>query len=495
MISMKRIVFLFFNIITTLIVSAQRDFQLVENQNFWLTSGNSASLTTFNVPTISTGNIFYNYSSGSLRGDMQGSHNNQFGVDAQSYYRINDKLVVYGNVIYDNNYASNLAGSMFLTHDDLKPFDLVEATDENIGSKRYEFFNIDGAVGWKITNHLSLGAKFDFTAGTYAKYRDLRHTNTLMDIDARANLFWNFSGLNGVGASFIYKRRSETMKFETFGTTDKVFKTLVDYANGYGEIETYGGDGFTDSSNETPMYNQYFGVGLQGGLIGLYGEIDYLHRSGYYGKKSQYTVNHSDHSSNIFRWKVRYVLPEQRSYLCMFEIGQTSEVLSSFRTNYRKETMEGNGSVTYYEYYEPTKISDKAMQAGYFSFKGYWKPVGDIYLWYANANVGYVHSKQSAYLFPSIYTERFTSINPEVTGRRSFFVRDTDLLSVELVYGMQFKFEEQLNVGVNLKYELGLHNKNIRPWLLAGYSLRHGIGDEIKNLNRNSLYLMLGITF
>ena len=500
MISMRRNVFLFFNILGLCLLScitmqAQRDFRLVENRNYWLTSGNGASLTTFSQPSISTADVFYNYSKGNLRGELEGSHNNQFGLEAESFYRLSEKVVVYGSLTYDNNFATHMSGSMLLPSPDLMPFDIVEATDENSGNKRFEYFNIIGAVGWQVAPKWSVGAKVDFTAGTYAKFRDLRHTNTLMNIDARASAFYNFDGRNGVGASFIYKRRTESVEFETFGTTDKVFKTLVDYANGYGETETFGGDGFTDSSHETPLYNQYFGVGLQGGLAGLYGEIDYLYRKGYYGKKSQYTVNHSDHSSNIFVWRVRYVLPQSRGYLCMFEIGQTSEVLTSSRTNYRRETMPDNPSAIYYQYYDNTKISDKARQSGYVGFTGYWKPSGEIYLWYANAQVGYVHSKQTAYLFPYFFTEKFTSINPEVTGRRNFVFANTNLLAIELSYGMQFKYAEQLNGSFTIKYEQALRDKSVRPWIAAGYEYRRGLEDEIKGLSRNYFMAQIGVTF
>lgn len=427
---------------------------------------------------------------------MEGSHNNNFGAYIRSFTRLNDKVVVYGKAFYENTYATDMWGSMMVNTPELKPFDLAETTDENAGSKRFEYFNISGAVGWNIVKQLSIGTKIDFTAGSYAKFRDLRHTNTLMNLDTRVNAFWSLGGYNGIGGALIYKRRTETIKFETFGTTDKVFKTLVEYANGFGEIETFGGEGFTDSNHETPLYDQYLGAGIEGGLGNLYGRIDYSHRTGYYGRKSQYTACYSEHSGDNFHWCVRYVLPEQSRYLCMFEISQISELLTTCRTNYRRETLDGNSSVSYYEYYDPTKIADKARQQGDLSFTGYWKPKGEIFLWYVKASIGYVYGKQTAYIFPYIYTEKMKCIIPKVSWRRSFLFKDTSLLSLEIDYVMQLNYSSQIRGAMKVEYEIPIKKTSaIRPNLALGYEYNRGICEGLKGLYRNYFKAEVGVNF
>lgn len=45
----------------------------------------------------------------------------------------------------------------------------------------------------------------------------------------------------------VYSRRTEAMQFKTYGTTDQIYYTLIDYANHHGEREAFGTEGFTDS--------------------------------------------------------------------------------------------------------------------------------------------------------------------------------------------------------------------------------------------------------
>ena len=83
----------------------------------------------------------------------------------------------------------------------------------------------------------------------------MRHTNALMNLYSRADLFYSLSNSYGIGLGFIYRRQTESLRFKTFGTTDAVYTTLVDYANGYGETETFGVEGFTDGGQEQPLFS------------------------------------------------------------------------------------------------------------------------------------------------------------------------------------------------------------------------------------------------
>ena len=74
-----------------------------------------------------------------------------------------------------------------------------------------------------------------------------------------------------------------------------------------------------------------------------------------------------------------------------------TEKLTAKRTNYRKVASADNASLLYYEYYEPTKMSDKVQTAAEMAVTGYWKAAGEIYLWHLNGGLGWWNDRQTAY--------------------------------------------------------------------------------------------------
>lgn len=489
---MKRTIVLLSNFLLFFACFSQRSFELVQDSTFWLTSGNAASLTDMTTRNISNAEMFYNFNAGKLEDCLQGGRNNIFGAEIRSYYRLTSNLVAAGNISYTNNSFTDKAGSMLLPTAELMPFDLTEETDENAGNKRHEHFNVTGAIGWNFYKGLSIGVSADFTAGSYAKFKDLRHTNSLMNLDVRPGLFYSFGTQSGLGGTFVYRRRTETIRFETFGTTDKQFRTLVDYANGIGQIETYGGEGFIDDSHEMPLVSEFIGFAIQGGYKSIFASLTYQNRSGYYGKKTQYTACQSIYHGDYFDCHLRYILPQNRGYLCMFDFSLTSQLLSSYRTNYRKENSKENPSVTYYEYYANTKMSDRASNEARIDFIGYWNPKGEIYLWQAKGAVGYCRQKQTAYLFPYNYTEIQNMVFVELAGRRNIVFKDKYLLWAALKIESRLRFNDYITSYIEAGYEFPIKQTVFRPYISLQYAFSSALNAKEC---RNYTQITAGITF
>ncbi len=488
---MKRITVLFANFLC-LTTMAQRDFQLVEDRNAWLASDNAAALTTMEDSTIAVGKLFYKYDDGDLRSISQAKRQNTYGADVRSYCRLSEKVVMYGCMTYANVHGTQMAGSMLFPTTELMPFDIVEISEDNVGSKQCEVFNMTGAIGWDARKDVSVGARVDFTAGDYAKHRDLRHSNTLMNLSADLSFLYKPWG---IGGGFLYRRNTETLSFKTYGTTDKVYQTLIDYANRYGETETFGGDGFTDSSQEQPLFSEYMGGMLQWKWKGLFIDMAWMHRDGYYGKLSQYTVSHSQHRGNSFSARMRYDFIVSEKRLWWIDVTMDTEKLTAQRMNYRQVVSEDNPSLRYYEYYEPTKMSDKVQTCTAISATGYWRPSGEIYLWYINGGLNLWNSKQTAYRFPESKTEKKHVVNPFVTMRRNILFRDTSLLTVQCGYAMTFGWLEQQAAQARIAYEMPLHGTRIRPCLSLNYSHATATRGEMKGLSRHVLTVAAEVTF
>ena len=186
---------------------AQRDFLLTKQRNVWLTSANAAALTTFSDSTIAHATLSYSHADGTRRSLSDGKRQDVYGADVQSFFRLSPSIVAYGRAAYENRSVTEAAGSMFFPTSQLMPFDLVEEDEGNAGDKGMETFNVDGAIGWQVTRHMAFGAQLNYSSGTYAKHRDLRHSNTLMDLDARVSAFLRLPHNSGVGAGLVSLRR------------------------------------------------------------------------------------------------------------------------------------------------------------------------------------------------------------------------------------------------------------------------------------------------
>ncbi len=474
---------------------AQRDFMLTQQRNAWLTSGNAAALVTLHDSTIARASVGYAHTGGALRSLSEGRRVNALEADVRSYYRLSPKLVAYGSMTYSYTNATQANGSMFIPTQELMPFDLVDDSSDNAGDKRMETFHINGAIGWTAWRNFSIGAKVDYTAGTYAKHRDLRHSNTLMDLDARLNGFLALPKNSGVGAGFIYRRRTETMLFKTYGTTDQIYTTLVDYANGYGETEMFGTDGFTDDSRELPLLSEYVGFSTQGAWQRLFVDMSYTHRTGYYGRQSQYSASHEQHRGDAFDLHLRYDIARSTQLQTWIDLRMATERLTAERENYRKTTATDGTAATYYEYFEPTKMADKSQTYGTAAVTAYWKPAGEIFLWHVKGGVDYWGRRQTAYVFPDTHTANRHIVAPFVTARHGILTHNSSLWSVLLGCSMLTGSEEQLAAKAAVSYEMPIRGTRIRPSLTVGYDFRTATGGEMKNLTRNTLSVTAAATF
>lgn len=469
---------------------AQRDYELTLWRNPWLKSGNAAALTTYNDSTIAHATLYYMHDDGRRQTLSDGKRQERYGADVQSVFRLSPHIVTYGRAAYQSINVTQATGSMLFPTAQLMPFDLVEDDDSNAGDKRMERFNIDGAIGVQLTRHMALGAQLNYATGTYAKHRDLRHSNTLMDLDARLNAFIQLPHNSGVGLGLLYRRRTETMRFKTYGTTDRIYTTLVDYANGQGERETFGTEGFTDSKNELPLLSEYVGVAAQGAYNRLFATATYAHRTGYYGRKSQYSASHARHQGDVVALQVRYDVVRQPQRLLWMDAQMTTERLATERENYRRTTATNGTAASYYEYFEPTKMADKAQTDGSLNVNAYWKPATDIFLWHMAGGIGYWVRRQTAYVFTEAHTDTPHVMAPYVLARRGWMSRHRSVWWAQ-VQGQAFMgSHEGLTAGASLSYEMPLRGTKVRPCLSLNYCFW-----RVSGVTRNSLGLTASATF
>ena len=166
-----------------------RDYQTVTTADSWLSSANAAALTRFSSASIAQAALSLSYGKGELTDYYDSPKVLQAGAAIASYYRLSRRTVVYGAISYDNWTGRDMTGSAFMHIGGRYPFDIVEDSLTNAGRKHRDTYRLSGAVGIDVWRGYALGARVDYTAANYAKYKDLRHKNKLMDLSATVSAY------------------------------------------------------------------------------------------------------------------------------------------------------------------------------------------------------------------------------------------------------------------------------------------------------------------
>ena len=156
----------------------QADYQETELRYYASDSQNASFLTRMKSRNLSFLECSGHLRTGRLVDYYQSDHGRDFDIRTGSYYRFNERLMLAGSLSYGADKGKHMSGSVFI-HPEYAPFDIVEMDPSNAGTKRKEWYSLSGRAGYAIHDKLSLGAALDYTVENYAKFKDLRHQNSL----------------------------------------------------------------------------------------------------------------------------------------------------------------------------------------------------------------------------------------------------------------------------------------------------------------------------
>ena len=482
-----------------------RDYRFVQQSSPWLTQRNAAALTLFNSENIAEAEVSFAHASGKLTNFSGSPSLNDFQGVIESYYRLSPRAVVYGAISYDNLSGKDMTGSVFMQ--ERLPFDIVEDSLTNLGRKHRDTYHLVGAFGYTVTNGFAVGMKADYTTANYAKYKDLRHKNKLMNLVFTAGVLGSFiiqrSSLN-VGLDYTYHRRTESMEFGTYGKADKVYKSLIDYGALMGIVEQFGNDGYTDKTNEMPLFEDAHGVGLQFELrpghhsqrtnsgLSLFAAASYSHATGYYGRPSQYTITYTDHDRDIFtlQGRVSYAFSASRFSL---DVKYQSEKLENRINTYRGLTNEYGA--TYYEYYDATKSGEKGWRNFDIDYTLHLGIRHELPTWTITAGYHWQQRDITAYLYPYYRQQQLNTSEtpsakqPQPATMEAFLYRDYEYLTAK-----------QYHLGLQLKYNFLFPGTRLNTFVRTAFDYRHATTPNdspsgIHNPSRTTFLIAAGHTF
>ena len=336
----------------------------LQQQFPWLTSENASGLTVLPVSSrISEVGFYGEIFSGGLRNYNEAKNGYKWGLKGLSFYPISERVTVWGEVDYSNFRGTEMTGSYFIDPTQT-PFDLVEFSEDNPGDKQLENYHLAGAVGLNLTRRLAGGLKFDYTAANYAKRKDLRHTNSLMDMSLTAGLSYRLAERLTIGANYAYRRRNESLLLSMYGTTDKLYYTLVDYGAFFGKRELFSDTGYTKENEAKPLFDSYHGGSLQlswriGTRWEWFNEVSYRTRTGFYGDDSPSTVVYSTHSGEQLAFNSQLVYTGFRSTHTLRVVAEQRKVENRENIyDFRNDEV----GINYYVYLGDAEVGERTEQ-------------------------------------------------------------------------------------------------------------------------------------
>ena len=511
-----------------------RDYRYIQQLSPWLTQRNAAALSlAFNShEAIAETELSFTHASGKLTNYSGASSVNDFQAAIESYYRINPHAVVFGSISYDNFSGNDMAGSVFMQ--DRLPFDIVEDSLTNSGSKHRDLYQLTGAVSYSFSPALAIGLRMDYTSGNYAKYKDLRHKNKLMDMKLTAGVVSTpLSGFT-IGADYTYLRRSESVEFGTYGKSDKVYKSLIDYGALIGNVEQFGNEGYTDKTHEMPLFEDGHSGGLQFSIehaaFTLFSALTYSHSTGYYGSKSPYTITYTNHDRDVFTLQGHASYAFNASSFSL-DVRYQSETLQNRINTFRGQT--NNNGATHYEYYDDTETGDKKWRNLDIDYTMYLGIRHELPTWTINAGYHWQQRDITAYLYP-YYRQQLLRTN-ELTASVArnimlnkgvwnimikggyqkgsgapytdgTFVILSDkqpqpaTMAAYLYQDYQYLTAPQYHIGLQAKYSFLFPGTRLHTHLRAAFDYRHattpnGSPSNLHNPSRTTFLIAAGHTF
>lgn len=497
----------------------------------WLASENAAGLTLLSADAkASEVSLYGELFSGGLHNYNEAKNGYRWGLKGVSYYPVSDRVVVWGEVDYSNFQGKNMTGSYFIdpVH---TPFDLVEFTEDNPGNKQLETYHLAGAVGANLTHQISGGLKMDYMAANYAKRKDLRHTNSLMDMTVTAGLNYCFADRFTLGINYAYRRRNESLLLSMYGTTDKLYYTLVDYGAFFGKRELFGDTGYTKENETKPLFDSYHGGSLQfSWRIGThwewFNEVGFRLRDGFYGDDSPSTIVYSNHTGETFAYRGQLVYAALRNTHTLRVTAEQHKVAN--RENIY-DFRNDEAGINYYVYLGDAEVGTRKEQSISLQYTGRFCIEQELPLWQTDITLDYDRREQKAVNYPdyrrqniawwqlsallernfrsgrNLYTaglslgygagygDSFKDGRYNTSNEVETLTRTLDML---LIRDYEYHTATRIGAGMNMRYSRLLGQKGVRGYVELDYNLRKAFDTvSLDNAMRHTVSLQIGCNF
>lgn len=374
-----------------------------------LTSANPALLQTLQDSLLFNAKAYYNFSKGDFVNYFEPNQNYTTGVETASYNRFNAKTAVYGLASYNFTKGKNSSGTTFL-YPYRTPFNFTPRDETTKGDRRIEEYRLAGGLSYQLLPKLALGVKADYQTISFAKLKDMRNINDILDVTISGGITYNITLKNSIGISYNYNRYIENMRINEYGNLEKEYYALINKGAFMGLFELYGDEGILNSEYRRPWVDivHYFGVQyryVSSKKIHWFTELKYQNGKGFFGKDSDNSAVYMRHKKQGYSANSKLIVKAKKNTQIIGVKGNYATITNNEQLFREVITSVGNTIIQYYG--ERETINKKTTSAG-INYKLLW---GDVYLnapWEAFVNYTYNNIRRNVSSFPYYRTQNIT---------------------------------------------------------------------------------------
>lgn len=382
-------------------------------------SENVSFLTDMKCPNLSYLELKGYIRKGDLVNYYQSDDSRNFEIRTESYYRFSERLMLSGAISYGMDKGKNMSGSVFINPEYI-PFDIVEMDKSNAGTKRREWYSLSGKAGYSLNSRISLGASWEYAVENYAKFKDLRHQNSMMDLSLSLGGKYKITDNVTVGLAYVYRRNIQRVSFNIYGNTDRQYTSLISFGGFYGRSELFGESGYT--SNALPLFTQINGGTLQllweTTNVKWFNEFGYYKDNGQFGTGSSTSITYSNHHSTGLEYESKLIIEKSR-LSHVIELKVFSKSLENNENSY-KESTDANG-VSQIVYYGSNKVGEKEWYGAdvtYSFLSGDGMRRSD---WSAGMGAGYYSRHLTASQYPFYRKQDIDMVHADLFVKKNWF--------------------------------------------------------------------------
>ncbi|MDD2583797.1 MAG: DUF6850 family outer membrane beta-barrel protein [Bacteroidales bacterium] len=452
-------------------------FEKIETKNPWLQSGNAAGLVFNKAQNFSNLEGFYTNESGDYRNFNDPENYSTYGIETKSYSKINN-VYFYGSFKYDYGVNKNLAwrGTVY-PESNLNPI-----VDSIPGKVLRESYIMSAKVGYNLTDHISIGAEFDYNASTAAKRTDGRNLNTLSMLTVSPGIIFRTNKVK-VGLNLTYDRDVEEAKYKYIGeTTGKE----IYYMEG---LWFYTAQGITNTTNLDRKYiRDIFGGAVQAhfrsGKLCIFNQFSAKFGQEDDGEDNNYTKRYAYVESLNYKYDGRFRLVGQNvDHILSLSFLSKENLSYNVVTNYERVPDELN-QWEFYEYGKTLRYMTNYQKYGA-EYKTFFKDDEWRSTWIFAAGINHLVSEKEYKVYPAHYKQDFSLNEIYVRASRDLDLNQKSFLNVELnggyttTDGTMLEATNPLTTGA-LKLNESILNKDFEYYMADRYSV--GIGAKYSRM-------------
>lgn len=214
---------------------ARQPFGELRRRNPWNDGANAAGVRTDSV-SRSYAEAYFTKQNGGWN-DLSGSDDSWNAGARTASIRHFERVSFFGGFSYDYFDGRNMCGSM-LSRPGYYPVDILEFTP---GRKVRETYAFTGGLAVRLHSRWTAGLRMDFEARNYAKRRDLRHKNTMLDFTVAPGILYEAGRLRA-GAAYLFGKNSDRAEAEQIGQKGTSYYAFFDKGLFYGTEELWDGN-------------------------------------------------------------------------------------------------------------------------------------------------------------------------------------------------------------------------------------------------------------